>query len=95
MTVAQRIRVSDLGLSGPVRQNAAIITTGFLNLVAGTAQEPVGTFSDHGNAPTVLVSRFSAGGTVGHLTASLLAGLLTITSSSGTDTSTVHYAVIG
>jgi hypothetical protein len=75
-----------------------VIYIGSLTLVAGSAQDTIAPqvpnkFSDN---VIPLVSRFAAGGAVGHLTADFnrTTGVITVTSSSGTDTSSVVYLLL-
>lgn len=90
MTVNKADMVSEFqNPAGPVR-DVFRFQIGFITLVAGTGTDPAPGFSN----PKVLVSYFQFGGAQGNLRASVTAGTLTITSSSGTDTSTVSYLIV-
>jgi hypothetical protein len=81
--------------SGPGNANALKMTRGTVVLVAGTITENLGINAFPANA-TVLYTRAVTGGAVGHLTVGWnpATGLITFTSSSGTDTSTIAYAIM-
>lgn len=92
--------VSDLGdlvLSGPgsgiqIHGGAATDSIGSATLVAGTVTIANTSLSA---SDRIFLSRSAIGGTAGNLTYTIIAGTsFTITSSSGTDTSTVSYLII-
>lgn len=88
------LRAADIGFSGPVRSGAVKIYVGFVGLVAGSAVDAVPASSDISPGAEVFLNRRAAAGTPGHLTGAWAGGNVTVTSSSGTDTSTVVYALI-
>lgn len=67
------------------------IASGVLTLVAGSASESVPGFTTNA---TVMVQYASFGGGLGSLRGAWTAGNVVITSSSGTDTSTVNYWIL-
>lgn len=75
--------------------NGAVIYIGTLTLVAGTANENLGTGKWSTNTVT-WVNRITSGGTAGHLSCDFnnSTGVVTVTSSSATETSTIAYFVL-
>jgi hypothetical protein len=67
------------------------IASGQVTLVGGTASVAIPTA---GTSSRPYLNRLTAGGTVGHLSASCVTGTLTITSTSATETSVITYFVV-
>lgn len=91
MTIVARL--SAPADSTPLASNGIRIFVGALSLVAGAASENIGTGRGLG---MTLTGRLVAAGALGHLTADYddVTGVVSLQSSSGTETSLVAYAVI-
>ncbi len=88
MPVTSRGVVTNVFSAGAETRDPRIAVAGLATLIAGSATENL----EPGLAFVVL-ERVVAGGALGHLTSGYVTatGVLTITSSSGTDTSTVAF----